>query len=204
MIYKKKITAQLGWLRPVERREPLMRLTCLVEEGWEEASQFGYYIRWVGKFRCEAIQRDGTISVYASRNLIIPGLASDMIAEAFTVENKGDMKTGTRTGRYYHPGLEGALDVFAVLDLYLVPPSKARASETGYEYEVQSVVTSAQEDIFARLTHEIPEFMPPPSLTVSEALSVAQAEGPVEGPAGMQVEGPAEGPAASAKGKRQK
>lgn len=161
MIYKKKITAQLGWLRPVERREPLMRLICLVEEGWEEASQFGFYIRWVGKFKAQVVQRDGTISEYASRNLIIPSLASDMIAASFSVEEKGEVKTGARTGRHFRPTLEGALEVFNVFDVWLIPPSGDRASQTGYEYEVSSVLPDTQDDMFARLTHDVPAYNAP-------------------------------------------
>lgn len=172
MIYKKKITSDLGWLRPVEKAEPLMRVGGIVEEGYEETSQFGPYIRWIGKFQCKAVQRDGTISVYSSRNLILPTVASDMVAESFKVEREkeGTKLANNRTGKIFVPAQDGQIDVMILLDIYLVPPSSEHASQTGYEYEPRSVLPDANNDLIGRIETGLPQFAGIPAPTDQASL----------------------------------
>lgn len=171
LTYRKKITASCGWLRPVQQPEPLMRVECIVEEGWEEMSAFGPFIRWIGKFRATAIQRDGSFDRIVSRNLIMPSVASDYLSQLFARKDKGEVKTGMRTGGYYAPAAEGALEVACVFDLWLLPPhNEAKPSQTGYEFDCRVVRQSGDVDVFTALASDLPVF----ALT---ALPVPAAEG---------------------------
>lgn len=166
LTYVRKITASLGWLRSLaEMRDPntneilrpasepvlLMRVYGRIEDGWQEVSEYGDYIRWLGNFRAICPTRDGTEQTFASRNLILPALASDILAMPMTVSDV-ETKIKGRTGKHYAPTAEFAETEFA-LEIWLKAPTGA--SSTGYEYEVRTIFEPNEEDVLAALSRRV-------------------------------------------------
>ena len=136
-VYKKKITLSLANLRPVAERTMVGRIIGQFETGKIEHSQFGDYIRWSGIFRAQMVDKDGSIIEYFSRSLIVPDTASDYIANSFEHVAKGTYDycpavTSDGDGDDNRP-----LSVTIGLVVYLIPPSGARESRTGYEFEIE-------------------------------------------------------------------
>src|SRR6185312_1150659 len=108
-MYVRKITPQLAWLHRLDgegaEAMPLMRIQGEAVEGWEEATHLGEYVRWLGRFRAFAVQADGSISEYVSRNLLLPKVCEDWLSTHFHTKNV-DTKIKGRTGRFYSPGPE--------------------------------------------------------------------------------------------------
>lgn len=200
--YTKKITAGIGWLRPLtEVRDndgqilrpkgdpvPLMRIGGEVEEGAEEASEYGNFVRWRGRFRADVVQKDGSIKQYASMNLILPSVASDFIATMMKREMRqlGERKSvDKRTGLFYVPGgdlPEGAdaasdagkafLAVKFIGDLWIKPPEGDKQSQTGYEFEWRVVTQDSRFNTMANLLASDTPLLPAPE--TQEAASEPQ------------------------------
>ncbi len=168
MIYVKKITASLAWLRRLDAKDPetgaviacdpqpLMRIRARLVEGWQEFSDKGEYVRWIGKIGAEAVQRGGNeVTTYVSRNMILPQVAEDFILQQFTQEQKETNVKG-RTGTHYVLQDDFGECSF-VIDLYLKQPSNAgRPSATGYEFEMRVVEAERMENPVASLGVDLP------------------------------------------------
>ena len=146
MVFAKKITPKLAWLRKVQNQVPIMRVQGIADLGTEELSDLGPFIRWTGKFQAQVVQRppvgmedkapQGVLVGAQSYTLILPSVAQDWLASYFVREDqapgkrdKGDKRTGT----IFKPAQ--ALDsIRFVLDIGLQPPSGDKESQTGYEY----------------------------------------------------------------------
>lgn len=127
-------------LRPESAPAPIMRIRGVVTEGWEEASDFGEFVRWVGEFGAQVVNRDGSMSTVISRNLILPSVASDFLAMAMKPSQR-ETKTKGRTGTYFSAENDFGKVNFMV-DIWLRAPLDAsKSSGTGYEYEVRPIVS---------------------------------------------------------------
>ena len=168
--YVKKITASAGFLRslaevldtdgktvlrPAADAVPVMRVKGIVDEGFEETSEFGEFVRWVGSFQAYAFQRDGSLAAFQSRNGIFPAIASELIMEAFKSDKKETSAKG-RTGVHYAPkGGEGT-SVEVVFDLWIAPPKKENAR--GYEFVVKPILAPDAVNPLDKIGSDAPVF----------------------------------------------
>jgi hypothetical protein len=150
--YVKKLTAANGWQRRLDAvdpetgevismpPQPFMRIAGRALDGWMETSETSDYIRWIGTFRAIAVNKDGTVSTFISRNLIFPAV-SDYLQRYFHQTTKETTVKG-RTSDYFiladaNDADKKPLDFVGlnfVSDVYLKQPlGKTRL---GYEYEI--------------------------------------------------------------------
>jgi hypothetical protein len=195
--YAKKITAGLGFLRPMtEFRDddgkvlrpasdpvPLMRVGGEVTEAYEETSEYGNYLRFLGRFRADVVQRDGTVRSYSSVNLILPKTGEEWLQMQMKSEAKvTDKMPKNRTGIHFVPNVvddDGFHAVAFVADIWLHAPRGEKASTKGYEFDWRIVRSDPRFNVLASL---IPEdtapLLPaptPPTLEVGQSPAPASA-----------------------------
>lgn len=166
--YVKKITTALGWLRRLDAKDPatdavikmdpqpIMRLKAILVEGWEENSDLGPFIRWIGKIGCIAMNRDGSQSNYISRNLIMPPVVSDYITGAFKQTAKETNVKG-RTGQYFSLP-DDFVELPVVIDIYIKQPTPGKVSATGYEFDMRIVKGPEMSNPVDLLDSDAPKF----------------------------------------------
>ncbi len=139
MQYLKKITVDAVCGRPmaVEKKTPMMQLLCIINSGQEEATQFGSFIRFKGKFKALNIRDGEIIDEYVSSNAILPSVAEQFIMLGMSViEEDADAKrprvAGKFVGASYVP--TGSSEYRIAMEIGLQPPAKVREDSRGYEY----------------------------------------------------------------------
>jgi hypothetical protein len=160
--YVKKITASLGWLRsltavsdpqtgeilrPASEPQPVMRIKGIINEGWEEAGERNNFVRLVGQFQAQVVNRDGSFTFYHSRNLILPAVAEDYLLMSLDHAREETNIKG-RTGLVYRPRKQTEVGselanfdhLKFAMDLWIKAPHGEKISATGYEFECRPII----------------------------------------------------------------
>lgn len=187
--YVPKITAHLAEsrLRPVSEPQWLMRIGGLVQEGCEETSSYGSFVRWRGTFQAayEAVTLEGEIGHVnvISNALILPDAASEYLVMYFTSQRR-DFKReqdDTRTGMFYVPKNDRET-VRIALDIMLAPPGGKRPSTTGYVFDYRVLLRDDTINPLAELEAVLKGAAMPPLPLGKRPTLVAPPEAPQEPP----------------------